>query len=409
LALYTWTGYTEKGKETKGMVDAVSIREAKSKLRSQGVFVSKVIEEAFAGEVSKEPRARTLSNILTRVRVEDLSIMTRQLSTLVSAAIPLVEALSALYEQLENPLLKKTIAQVRDSVNEGQSFADALGQHKKIFPDLYINMVRSGEASGALDIVLLRLAEFMEGQHRLRSKIAAAMVYPILLFVVCIAVLMYLLTAVVPKVVSMFESMNQVLPLPTRMLIGISNFLVDTWWMIIVLCLLSGYVFIKWRNTDKGSVKFDRFRIRMPVLGPVHKKACIARFARTLGTMLASGVPILDAMRIVKSVVQNRIIETAIEDSISEIMDGSSIAFPLKKSGVFPPIILHMIRVGEKSGRLEEMLLKAADAYEQDVETSVVGLSSILEPVMILIMGVSVGFVVMSILFPMLEMSQIVK
>jgi len=409
LPVYTWSGYTEKGKETGGIIDASSIGEAKLKLRSQGIFVKKVVEEEFEGGAPKGTKAWSVKNLFSRVSTEDLAIMTRQLSTLVSASIPLVDALGALYEQLENPLLKKTIAQVRDSVNEGISFADALSQHRRIFPDLYINMVGSGEASGALDVVLLRLAGFIEGQHRLKSKISAAMVYPVLLFVVCIVVLMYLLTSVVPKVVSMFESMNQVLPLPTRMLIGISDFLGSAWWVILIAVLAGLYAFDRWRHTSKGSMTFDRMRLKMPVFGKVYRKAIVARFARTLGTLLASGVPIVDAMGIVKSVVQNRVVEVSLDESISQIMDGASVALPLKKSGIFPPILVHMISVGEKSGRLEDMLLKAADAFEEDVETAVTGLSSILEPLMILIMGVSVGFVVMSILFPMLEMSQIVR
>ncbi len=409
MAVYTWSGYTEKGKETKGIIDASSMGEAKRKLMSQGIFVSNVVEEEFAGEVPRGAREWSLKDLFVRVRTEDLAIMTRQLSTLVSASVPLVDALGALYEQLENPILKKTIAQVRDSVNEGLAFADALSQHRRIFPDLYINMVRSGEASGALDVVLLRLAGFIEGQHRLKSKISAAMIYPTLLFVVCIAVLMYLLTSVVPKVVAMFESMNQVLPLPTRILIGISDFLSSAWWIILALGLVALYAFNRWRHTSKGSMAFDRMRLKMPIFGRVYRKAIVARFARTLGTLLASGVPIVDAMNIVKSVVQNRVVEASLDESISQIMDGASVAQPLRKSGIFPPILVHMISVGEKSGKLEDMLLKAADAFEEDVETAVTGLSSVLEPLMILIMGVSVGFVVMSILFPMLEMSQIVR
>jgi len=205
VALYTWSGYDEKGKASSGMMDAVSIREAKLKLRSQGMFVSTITEEAHG--LASPFKNISLRGLLDRVGMEDLTITTRQLSTLIGASIPLVDALSALYEQTDAPAMKKTIAQVRDSVNEGLSFGDALAQHKRVFPDLYVNMVRSGEASGALDVVLLRLAEFMEGQHRLRAKIGAAMVYPAVLLMISLVVLMYLLTAVVPKVVGMFESM----------------------------------------------------------------------------------------------------------------------------------------------------------------------------------------------------------
>jgi general secretion pathway protein F len=407
LALYNWSGYDEKGKASSGMMDAVSIREAKLKLRSQGMFVSTITEEAHG--LASPLKNISIRGLLDRVGMEDLTVTTRQLSTLIGASIPLVDALSALYEQSDAPAMKKTIAQVRDSVNEGLSFGDALAQHKRVFPDLYVNMVRSGEASGALDVVLLRLAEFMEGQHRLRAKIGAAMVYPAVLLMISVVVLMYLLTAVVPKVVGMFESMKQTLPLPTRILIAISTFLSWTWWIIIIAIVLAVVFIVKWRKTDQGALKFDRFRLRFPVYGTIYKKVSVARFARTLGTLLSSGVPIIESLRIVKTVVQNKIMEIAIENSITEIMDGSSLAAPLKKSGVFPPILVHMVSVGEKSGSLEEMLMKAAESYEGDVETTVAGLTSVIEPLMIVIMGTLVGFVVLSILLPMLEMSTIVR
>jgi general secretion pathway protein F len=341
--------------------------------------------------------------------MEDLTVTTRQLSTLVGASIPLVDALSALYEQTDSPAMKKTIAQVRDSVNEGLAFADALAQHKRVFPELYVNMVRSGEASGALDVVLLRLAEFMEGQHRLRSRIASAMLYPAFLLGISILVLMYLLTAVVPKVVGMFESMKQALPLPTRILIAVSEFLAFAWWIIAIVAFVGVVLLVRWRRTEHGARKFDRFTMGLPIFGSIYRKVSVARFARTLGTLLSSGVPIIESLRIVKTVLQNKIMESAIDDSIAEVMDGSSIAAPLKKSGVFPPILIHMISVGEKSGSLEDMLMKAADAYEGDVETTISGLTSLLEPLMIVIMGALVGFVVLSILMPMLEMSTIVR
>jgi general secretion pathway protein F len=407
VALYSWTGYTDKGKTASGMIDAVSLREAKLKLRTQGMFVSTIAEEAHG--IAHPLKDITLRGLLGRVRMEDLAVTTRQLSTLVGASIPLVDALGALYDQTDTPAMKKTIAQVRDSVNEGLSFADALAQHTRVFPELYVNMVRSGEVSGALDVVLLRLAEFLEGQHRLKSRVTSAMLYPAVLLCISIAVLMYLLTAVVPKVVGMFESMNQVLPLPTRVLIALSSFLAWSWWIILLVVIAAVALLMRWKRTERGAMKFDRIRMGLPVYGSIYQKVSVARFSRTLGTLLASGVPIIDALRIVKTVLQNRIMETVVENSIAEVMDGSSIAAPLKKSGVFPPILVHMISVGEKSGSLEEMLMKAAESYEGDVETTVAGLTSVLEPLMIVIMGAIVGFVVLSILMPMLEMSTIVR
>ena len=406
MAVYSWSGYNAKGKETRWMIDASSPKEAKLKLRSQGLFVSDLSEDAtIAGKPARELGAIFQS----RIRLEDVTVMTRQLSTLVGAAIPLVDALGALYEQLDSPPLKKTIAQVRDAVNEGASFADALSHHKRVFPELYVNMVRSGEASGALDIVLLRLADFLEGQHRLKARVASAMIYPLLLLTVALAVLFYLLTAVVPKIVGMFDSMNQILPLPTRILIGLSNGLQATWWLILLIIAAAWYAVRRWRATPAGAYRFDRFKMRLPLFGKLTTKVAVARFARTLGTLLASGVPIIEALGIVKAVVLNRVLEQAIENTAREVTEGASIAAPLKSSGVFPPILVHMVGVGEKSGRLEEMLLKAAQAYEEDVETAVSTLTAVLEPVMILFMAVIVGFVVMAILFPMLEMSTVVR
>lgn len=408
MALYTWTGYTDKGKENRGMVDATSLREAKLKLRSQGVYVSTIAEEVAASAMTK---AGTLSlkDLFGRVKKEDVAVITRQLSTLVGASIPLVEALSALYEQMDVPILKKTMAQVRDAVNEGASFADALSQHKKIFPDLYVNMVRSGEASGALDIVLLRLAEFLEGQQRLRAKVGAAMIYPAFLICVAFVVVTFLMVSVVPKMVNMFESMHQKLPLVTRILIAASGFLGKTWWIILIAVVAVIYLIMRWQKTEHGALRFDRFRMRMPLYGQIYIKLAVARFARTLGTLLASGVPIIEAMRIVQTVVQNKVMEVTLQAAISDVIEGSSLGATLRKSGVFPPIVIHMIEVGERSGTLEDMLMKAADAYEEDVATAVAGLTSIIEPIMIIIMGVTVGFIILAILFPMLEMSQIIR
>jgi general secretion pathway protein F len=408
LALYTWTGYTDTGKENRGMVDATSLREAKLKLRSQGVYVSTIAEEVAA---STMPKAGTLSlkDLFGRVKKEDVAVITRQLSTLVGASIPLVEALSALYEQMDVPILKKTMAQVRDAVNEGASFADALSQHKKIFPDLYVNMVRSGEASGALDIVLLRLAEFLEGQQRLRAKVGAAMIYPAFLICVAFVVVTFLMVSVVPKMVNMFESMHQKLPLVTRILIATSGFLGKTWWIILIAVVAVIYLIMRWQKTEHGALRFDRFRMRMPLYGQIYIKLAVARFARTLGTLLASGVPIIESMRIVQTVVQNKVMETTLQAAISDVIEGSSLGATLRKSGVFPPIVIHMIEVGERSGTLEDMLMKAADAYEEDVATAVAGLTSIIEPIMIIVMGVTVGFIILAILFPMLEMSQIIR
>ena len=407
MPLYSWTGYTEKGKTEQGMLDAASLREAKVKLKSKGIFVSSISEEAPVGTV--KTGTANIRDILGKVKKEDVAIMTRQLSTLIGASVPVVEALSAIYDQTDNPTLKKTMAQVRDAVNEGAGFADALGQHKKIFPDIYVNMVSSGEASGALDIVLARLADFLEGQRKLMAKVQSAMIYPALLLFVAVAIVFFLLTSIVPKVISMFESMHQTLPLPTRILIAISSFLGKTWWIIILLVVVGVFLLSRWKKTDSGALKFDKFKMRLPLFGSIFVKVSVARFARTLGTLLTAGVPIVEAMNIVKTVVQNKVMEAHLSEATTDIIEGSSLAAPLKRSGIFPSIVYHMVEVGERSGTLEEMLIKAADAYEDDIETSVAGLTSVLEPVMIIFMAAVVGFIIVSILFPMIEMSSSVK
>jgi general secretion pathway protein F len=407
LPLYSWTGYTEKGKTEKGMLDAASLREAKVKLKAKGVFVSTIDEEAPVGAV--QTGTANLRDILGKVKKEDVAILTRQLSTLIGASVPLVEALSALYEQTDNPTLKKTMAQVRDAVNEGASFADALSQHKKIFPDLYVNMVRSGEASGALDVVLARLADFLEGQRKLMAKVRSAMIYPSLLLFVAVVIVFFLLTSIVPKVITMFESMHATLPLPTRILIAISAFLGKTWWIIVLLVAAAAYLFNRWRKTDSGAMKLDKFKMRMPLFGAIFVKVSVARFARTLGTLLTAGVPIVEAMNIVKTVVQNKVMEAHLSEATNDIIEGSSLSAPLRRSGIFPSIVFHMVEVGERSGTLEEMLIKAAEAYEDDIETSVAGLTSVIEPVMIMFMAGVVGFIIVSILMPMIEMSSSIK
>ncbi len=230
-----------------------------------------------------------------------------------------------------------------------------------------------------------------------------------LLLVISLGVLFFLLTSVVPKIITMFENMDQILPLPTRILISLSDFFSAAWWGILIVLAICGYVFYRWKNSEIGATAYDRIRMRLPLFGTIYTKVSVARFARTLGTLLTSGVPIIEALNIVRSVVLNKVIESAIDDTANEVMEGSSIAAPLKKSGVFPPILVHMIGVGEKSGRLEEMLIKAADTYEDDVETAIAGLTRILEPLMIVFMAIIVGFVVMAILFPMLEMSTVVR
>jgi general secretion pathway protein F len=294
---------------------------------------------------------------------------------------------------------------VKQRVNEGASLADALGAHPRVFTTLFANMIRAGESSGALDVVLYRLAEFTESQARLRSKVLGTMAYPAAMLLIGSFIMGVLFTVVIPKVLRIFEDTEAVLPWNTRALVAVSGF-VSTFWWAIGLALAGGvWGFLRWRKTPAGRARWDRFVLRAPIFGPLVRQIAIGRFARTLSTLLKSGVPLLTAMDIVKNIVGNTRLAEVIEQSRDAIREGESIAAPLKRSGEFPPLVHHMVSVGERSGALEEMLANVADAYEDQVETAVGALTSLLEPIMIVGMGGVVAFIVFSVLMPILQMN----
>jgi general secretion pathway protein F len=386
-------------------VDAESARAARWKLRRSGVFPTEVTEGAAAAR----PGARGFARLLERVRLQDLAVATRQLSTLVSAGLPLVESLSALIDQVERERLKRVFTQVREQVVEGSSLADALAQHPRVFGELYVNMVRAGEASGALDLVLLRLADYTESSARLRSRILSALALPALTLGLSLAILAFLLAFVVPRVTRIFVEQKQVLPLPTRLLIGLSDFLREGW-IALVAVAVAGFLGLRaYARTPTGRLVVDRWRLRLPVFGKLSQKIAVARFSRTLSTLLRSGIGLLQALDIVKNVVDNRVLYSAIEQAREAIREGQSIAPPLRQSGFFPPLMIHMIAVGERSGQLEEMLAKTAETYEGEVDTAVATLTSLLAPTMTIGMGGIVLFIVLAILLPIFQMSQMVR
>jgi general secretion pathway protein F len=345
--------------------------------------------------------------MLSRVGAEDLAVMTRQLAVLIHAGIPLVESLAALVEQVEHERLKRVVSEVRQRVNEGGSLADALAAHPRIFNGLFVNMIRAGESSGALDVVLVRLADFTESQARLRSKIVATMIYPVAMLVIGTLVLGALFTVVIPKITKIFEDTKAVLPWTTKGLIAFSTFMANWWWAVLLLQGLAVWGFFRWKATTAGRARWDVFKLTVPVFGRLIRTIAIGRFSRTLATLLRSGVPLLAAMDIVKNVVGNVRLAEVIEQARVSIQEGESIAAPLKRSGEFPPLVHHMVAVGEKTGSLEEMLGNVADAYEDQVETTVAALTSLLEPFMIVAMGVVVAFIVFSILMPILQINSL--
>jgi len=344
-----------------------------------------------------------------RVTAEDVAILTRQLSTLLHAGVTLVDSLTALVDQTEKERLKRIVSDVKTRVNEGSSLADALAQHGKVFGNLYVNMVRAGEASGALDAVLARLADFTEGQAKLRQKVVGTLIYPAIMTVIGSGILALLMTVVVPKVTKIFESMKVTLPWTTRLLIFTSNTLANWWWLLIPLAIGAVVSFLRWKQSPKGRPVWDRFVLRAPVFGSLVRMLAIARFSRTLSTLLKSGVPLLTAMDITKNVVSNGVLAEVVENARDAIREGESIAGPLKRSGEFPPLVHHMIAIGERSGQLEEMLLNVADSYETQVSVRVGALTALMEPLIIVAMGVAVAFVAFSILMPILQLNTSIR
>ena len=414
MPVFEYSGLTEAGKAVRGLRDAESSKVLRTLLRKDGVYITES-RAADPGALTGEKKTGMAREVdvaalfgMTGVSAQDLAVATRQLATLIGAGIPLVEALTALVDQVEHPRLKKILGVVKQKVNEGSSLADALGEHANVFTPLYVNMIRAGESSGALDVVLIRLADFTESQALLRNKIIGAMLYPAIMVVVGLAIVGILFVVVIPKVTKIFDDMHVTLPWTTRLLVALSEFAQDYWYTVFIGVPLLIWGFRRWLRTKVGRAWSDRTQLKTPVLGELVRMLAISRFAKTLSTLLASGVPLLNAMDIVKNVVTNTLIADAIENARDAIREGESIAAPLKRSGQFPPLVFHMIAIGEKSGQLEEMLANVAKSYEAQVELRIGALTSLLEPVMIVLMGGGVAFVVFSILMPIMQLNTFV-
>ncbi len=409
MPVYAYKGLNAAGRQVNGVVDAENPKAARSRLRGDGIFPTDLVEEKQKQGGVAAGLSMNVSQYFERITPQDLALLTRQLSTLVGAGLPLVDCISALIEQVEKAGIKRVLSQIREQVTEGVALADAMKAHPRMFSDLFTNMVRAGEASGALDVVLLRLADYTESSAALRDKVSSALTYPILMGTVGSAIMLFLLAYVVPTITKIFSENNAQLPLMTTILLSISGFMQDYWWLVVgtaLILVVSVRVSIR---TPAGRLRFDRYILNIPYFGKVIKKVALARFSRTLATLLTSGIPLLTSLDIVKNVVSNLVLSQAIEDARASIREGQSIAPPLKKSGLFPAMLIHMIAVGEKSGELEQMLSRAADAYDREVDSSVSSLTSILEPVMIIFGGGVVLFIVMAILLPIFSMNELVK
>ena len=407
MPVFEYVALNPGGKQIKGTIEADSVRGARQRLRTQNIFPTDIKEGAAATKtVSRDVKQFFKSD---RIKLGDLAIGTRQLATLVGAGLPLVNALLALSDQTDTEVFKRIVIQVKEKVEEGSSLAKALAACPRSFPRLYINMVASGEESGTLDTVLENLADYLESQIELRRRISSALFYPILMFCFCSLVVIGLLTFVVPNIVAIFQKQGAVLPLPTRIMLSVSHGFVHFWPLF--LAVIAGFVFfVRWYSKEeKGRENLDRILLRLPVYSSLYIKICTARVSRTLGTLLSSGVGLLMAIDISKNIVGNVHVARALEAAGDGVREGRSLAAELNKSGIFPSMLSHMVAVGEKSGKLESMLSKAGKAYENEVNATLSGLTSLIEPVMIIVLGGIVFAIVISVMLPMVNLIDIVQ
>lgn len=403
MPIYAYKGMDRAGKEIKNTVNVESIAAAKQKIKSMGIMLIDIKEQKAQGTGATPGGFR----IGGSVGVEDLAMMTRQLATLVRAKIQIVEALAALVDQVENPNLRLVLADLRQKVNQGASLAKALQDHPKVFNNIFVNMVEAGEASGTLEIVLLRLADFSEAQVKLKSKIKGAMTYPTIMGVFGFGMMNVIFIFVIPKMAKIFTSTKRELPLITKICIGISEFMQNYWWLIIAGILAGIWCTMKYISTGRGQAQWHALQLKLPVLGMMVKMINVSRFCSTLGTLLNSGVPILTALTIVKNLIPNVHMKDAVEKARTSVSEGASLTQPLIQSGHFPPMVTHMIRLGEKSGELEPMLKIISENYEDQVESKISGLTSVLEPIMMICLGAAVGFIVFAVVIPMMDMNSL--
>ena len=407
MPVYDYKALDGQAKTISGIVDADSRLGARQKLQGQGLFPV-TIEESREAHTPQSVRRFKGLNPLTRIRPAEIGMMTRQLATLMGAGFPLVSALEAVISQTESARLKTVLAQLREKIVEGQSLADALQTYPGIFSAVYTNMIRAGEASGTLELVMERLADISEKQEAMKSRIRAAMTYPILMLLLGSAILFFLMTHVVPNITGIFVEMQRSLPAPTRILIEISRFL-QNYLVIILLALpVAAIVIRQVFKTEKGRRVFDRALFKLPVISSILKKLSAARFAQMLGSLIENGIPMLGALQVVRGITDNRLFGETIDKAADDVSKGQGLAHSLRGVELIPPLAVQMIEVGEQSGELEKMLAKVADFYERQLEDQLLGLTSLMEPLMIVVMGLIIGFIVLSICLPIFEMNQLV-
>jgi general secretion pathway protein F len=409
MPVYAYKGIGPGGKAVSGVRDADSPKSLRQLMRKDGVVLTefdiskggKKVQSAGKGALGRDVN---FGEMLGRVRRSEVAAFTRQLATLLRAGIPLAESLAALFEQIENPKLQAIVGEVRTAVNEGSSLADALAKHPAVFNDLFVSMVRAGEVAGNLDEVLGRLAEFMESSARLRSKVQGAMIYPFLMIGVGVVIMGILMVAVIPKITVIFEQQDMALPWNTELLIFASDLVLGYWWLLGVLSVAGFIALRRWSRSPTGKPRWHGMILKLPLFGSLLRQVSVARFTRTMSTMLSAGVPMLRALETSKDILGNVVLMDVIDRARTAVSEGESLAVTLRRSGQFPPAVTHMIAVGERAGELETMLLRVSDAFDAEVEMKLGRLTALLEPLMLIVMAVGVGFVIFSIMMPIMDM-----
>lgn len=406
MPIFEYKAIDTDNRVKKGIIDADTPRDARVKLKKDSLFVTDIKESRGKKKSAVSIRGITGVETTNKQRNEQIAAVTRQMAALLQAGIPLAEALRMIIEQAPDKKIETVFRDIREKVTQGMTFADATLQHPGYFNDLYANMVRAGESSGALDAVLVRLAQFLQAQTRLKNKVGAAMIYPMIMIIVGVIVVAILMTMVVPRVTQLIKGRGQKLPLPTDILITCSDFLVNYWLLVAIGILFLAIAFQVFVNSTKGRLAFDNFKLKLPIFGDLAKKQAMARFSITLATLLRSGVPALQAIQVTKKVLDNVVLQNALQDVHDRVLEGADIATPMKMSGVFPPTISYMVGVGEQAGNLEEMLERISATYDEEVDLATQKLTSIIEPLIIVALAVVVAGIVIAIVLPLLQLQR---
>jgi len=414
MAVFEYNGLTASGRKRTGIIDAENPDTAQEDLKQKGIFPTAIHRiESGAGRIKMEKgisgkETLSLPPLFSSVKSSEVTMITRQLATLLAAGFPLLKAVATLVPQARTKAFKRVLSRVKDAIEEGNSFADALGAHPQVFSAVYINMVKAGEASGTLEVVLERLADFSEKREDTKKKVQASLAYPVLMAAIGFLVLIFLLTFIVPNITKIFADMNHELPMPTQILLGVSGMVKAWWWLIIpspffaILCLYGI------RKTDKGGRILDQIILSIPVSGNLTRQLIASRFSRTLGSLLDNGVPLLTALGITQTISGNRVIADLIATSARTVEQGGSLGSVLEKNSAFPALAAQMIKVGEKSGEMEKMLEKSAELFERNVQTAITAATSVIEPLIILVMGVVIGFIILAVCLPIFEVNQLI-